>query len=127
MNSTSKINYLLNIYCPYFAIALILHLEGILFSIPSLCIFLLFYYTQRVSFMSGYNYLNYVNSPDHEENELDSEISKEFQSLVDYVDKNLKDDGIDIDCMDDKSVHEKVKEILENAESENYNKKNKSK
>ena len=122
MNSTSKINYLLNIYCPYFAIALILHLEGILFSIPSLCIFLLFYYTQRISFMSGYNYLNYINPIDE-----DSEISKEFQSLVDYVDKNLKDNEIDIEHMDNKSIHEKVRDILENSESENCNKKNKSK
>ena len=45
--------------------------------------------------MSGYNYLNYANlnnSSDDKENELDLEASKEFQSLVDYVD----DVGLDI-------------------------------
>jgi len=72
--------------------------------------------------MSGYNYLNYINPIDE-----DSEISKEFQSLVDYVDKNLKDNEIDIEHMDNKSIHEKVRDILENSESENCNKKNKSK
>ena len=114
MSFNKKLNYCLNVFCPYIAILLILYFEGLLFSFSSLLIIGLLYFAQRSAFHMAYDFSFQESLEDCVDQFIKGQEDEDF-FLKDII-RRLEQNGVDIDSLNSNSLQIEIAKILNISE-----------